>query len=63
MLSMSLTVRDPSRSLELLVDGRRVGKFVVIFLTCQTTVQKDKNRWDLVLSTRMKKTDIDRDRG
>lgn len=62
MLSMSLTVRD-SGSLELLFDGRRVGKFVVIFLTCQTTVQKDKNRWDLVLSTRMKKTDIDRDRG
>lgn len=36
MLSMSLTVRDPSRSgLKLLVDGRRVRKFVVIFLTYQ----------------------------
>lgn len=35
MLSMFLTVRDPSRSLKLLVDGRRVRKFVVIFLTYQ----------------------------
>ena len=46
MLSMSLTVRDPSRSLELLVDGRRVGKFVVIFLTCQTTVHFKKTKID-----------------
>lgn len=27
--------QDPSRSLKLLVDGRRVRKFVVIFLTYQ----------------------------
>ena len=45
MLSMSLTVRD-SRSLELLFDGRRVGKFVVIFLTCQTTVHFKKTKID-----------------